>query len=140
MWISHLGDAIMNKLALAFFSVAPVYGLIGMVWGMVMGASGDHSMMPAHAHLNLLGLVLNGVFGAFYAFAGDRSGGKLGWANFWLSNVAVVVMIPTLVIILNLGGEPGPAQIVPMTIAEIAAVLGLLLFGVNVWKLWKKAA
>lgn len=129
----------MNKLALAFFSIAPVYGLIGMVWGMYMGSSGDHSMMPAHAHLNLLGLVLNGVFGAFYAFAGNRSGGKLGWANFWLSNVGVCIMIPTLVIILNLGGPPGPAQIVPMGIGEVATVLGLLLFGLNVWKTWKTA-
>jgi hypothetical protein len=129
----------MNKLALAFFSAAPAYGLVGMAWGMQMGASGDHSMMPAHAHLNLLGLVLNGVFGAFYAFAGDRAGGKLGWANFWLSNVGVLFMIPTLVTILAAGGAPAPAQIAAMTVGEVATVLGLLLFGVSVWKLWRKA-
>jgi hypothetical protein len=128
----------MNKLALAFFSVAPVYGLIGMVWGTVMGSTGDHSMMPAHAHLNLLGLVLNGVFGAFYAFAGDKAGGRLGWANFFLSNLGVCIMIPILTVILNLDGPPGPELIVPMGIGEVSAILGMLLFGVSVWKVWKR--
>ena len=62
----------------------------------VMGASGDHSLSPVHAHLNLLGLVLMGVMGAFYALAGAAASSKLAWTNFILSNIGVVVMIPTL--------------------------------------------
>lgn len=126
----------MNKLALAFFSVAPVYGLLGMAWGIFMGASGDHGMMPAHAHLNLLGLVMNGVFGAFYALAGERASGKLAWAGFWLWNLGIAWMIPVLAIILS--GNESIAPII--TLGEVAAVLGLLIFGINVWKLWRKAA
>ena len=123
----------MPKVALAFFTVAPIYGLIGMVWGVVMGATGDHGLMPAHAHLNLLGLVLMGVMGAFYALAGDRVSGKLAWANFWLSNFGVVVMIPSLVIIL--GGDESVIPII--TIGEAAAVLGLAAFLLAVLGLWR---
>lgn len=130
----------MNRLALAFFSAAPVYGLIGMAIGMHMGATGDRVMVPVHAHLNLIGLALNGVFGAFYGLAGDRSGGKLGWANFWLWNIAAVVMLPTLALILANGHEPTPIQMAIMPVTELMAVLGLLAFGINVWKLWRKAA
>ena len=50
----------MPRVALAFFTVAPIYGLIGMIWGIVMGATEDHALSPAHAHLNLLGMVLMG--------------------------------------------------------------------------------
>jgi hypothetical protein len=95
-------------------------------------------MMPAHAHLNLLGLVMNGVFGAFYAFAGDRAAGKLGWANFYLSNLGVLVMIPTLSTILAAGGAPTGAQIGAMTVGEVTSVLGLLAFGLNVARLWRR--
>ena len=131
----------MNKTSLAFFSVAPVYVLIGMVWGIIMAESQDHSMMPAHAHLNLLGFVLNGLMGAFYGLAGDRATGKLAWANFWIFNAGVVVMIPTLVQILSVTGGPPPASyIVTITVAEVAAIIGVLLFGINVWKQWGKRA
>lgn len=124
----------MNRVALAFFTVAPIYGLAGMAWGMQMGSSGDHSMMPAHAHLNLLGLVLNGVMGAFYGLAGPRASGKLAWANFALSNAGVVIMIPTLAMLLG-----GNESVVPiMAVSEVLTVLGGLAFLISVASLWRK--
>src|SRR5437588_12990110 len=47
----------MPRVALWFFALAPVYVLIGMSLGIYMGASEDHSLYPAHAHLNLIGWV-----------------------------------------------------------------------------------
>jgi hypothetical protein len=130
----------MSKIALLFFSAAPVYGLVGMIWGIQMGSSGDHSMMPAHAHLNLLGFVLNGIFGAFYAFAGDRASGRLAYANFAASNVGVLLMIPTLATILAGSGPPSGTQIAVMGVGEVLAVLGVLLFLTNVLRMWRKPA
>jgi hypothetical protein len=39
------------------FKAAVVFALAGMVMGIAMAASHDHSVFPAHAHLNLLGWV-----------------------------------------------------------------------------------
>lgn len=48
------------------FYAAVVAVLVGMSWGIVMAISQDHSTMPAHAHLNLLGWVSLFLFGIFY--------------------------------------------------------------------------
>jgi hypothetical protein len=130
----------MPRHALAFFTVAPIYGLAGMVWGMVMAASADHGMMPAHAHLNLLGLMLNGLMGTFYAFAGDKVSGRWAWANFVISNAAVLIMIPTLAQMLTLGeGSPAALKLVPIIVTgEILAVVGMLAFLVSIVTLWRK--
>lgn len=128
----------MRKVALAFFTVAPVYGLFGMAWGVHMGMSGDHGMMPAHAHLNLLGLVLLGVMGAFHGLAGDRVPGKLAWANFILSNLGVLIMIPTLTVILR--GNETPPVLAAITIGEACAIAGLVCFFASVLSLWRKPA
>src|SRR6478752_7199076 len=48
------------------FQAAVLLVLVGMGWGIAMAASGDHSTMPAHAHLNLLGWVSLFLFGIFY--------------------------------------------------------------------------
>jgi hypothetical protein len=126
----------MSKIALACFTVAPLYGLIGMVWGSIMGASGDHSMMPAHAHLNLLGLVINGMMGAFYAFAGERISKRLAWTSFALWNVGVLVMIPILTIILMGNKAIAPA----IMVGEISVIVGMVLFLANVLRLWRPKA
>ena len=48
------------------FQVAVLIALAGMVWGIIMAISLDHSAMPAHAHLNVLGWVSLFLFGLFY--------------------------------------------------------------------------
>lgn len=130
----------MPKVSLAFFTVAPLYGLAGMVWGMIMAKSGDHSMMPAHAHLNLLGLVVMSIMGTFYALAGTRVNGKLAWANFAVSNVAVLIMIPTLAKLLA-SDEAGAKKLEPIVAsASGLAALGLLLFFISILLCWRKPA
>jgi hypothetical protein len=48
------------------FQAAVVMAVAGMIWGIVMAVTLDHSAMPAHAHLNLLGWVSLFLFGIFY--------------------------------------------------------------------------
>ena len=71
--------------------------------------------------------------------AGERAAGKLAWGNFWLSNIGVILMIPTLTMILSSAGEPAGHLIAVITVSEVCLVLGLLLFALNVWRMWKKA-
>lgn len=55
----------MPRVSAAFFAMGVVYLLLGMSWGMHMGASEDFAMAPAHAHLNLLGWVTMAIYGHF---------------------------------------------------------------------------
>jgi hypothetical protein len=57
------------------FRAAVLMAIAGMIWGIVMGISQDHSTLAAHAHLNLLGWVSLFLFGVYYHLhpALDRS-------------------------------------------------------------------
>src|SRR5437764_922833 len=45
------------KASILSFRTAVLIVIVGMIWGIVMAISQDHSTFPAHAHLNLLGWV-----------------------------------------------------------------------------------
>ena len=114
----------MSRISLAFFITGAIYGLVGMGWGAVMGALGDHSTLMGHAHLNLLGWVGLGIMGCFYGLAGDRAPSLFGWFNFGLSNLGLVTIIPAMV---NL--SQGNESYVPLEIIGVlSSMLGLLTF------------
>jgi hypothetical protein len=71
----------MPRVSAAFFAVGVVYLLLGMAWGMHMGEAEDFTMMPAHAHLNLLGWVTMAIYGTFYALTHASLKPKLAWTN-----------------------------------------------------------
>jgi hypothetical protein len=123
----------MSRLPLAFFSTAALCACAGMVWGIIMAASNDHTMMPAHAHLNLLGWATLALMGTFYALTGV--GGRLGWVNFALSGLGVVVAIPSLTLLLagNTAAEKGA------TAGSILALLGMATFAFVVFSHWRTA-
>src|SRR6478609_7731588 len=91
----------MPRVSAAFFALGVVCLFIGMGLGMQMGASQDFTLMPAHAHLNLLGWVTMSLYGTFYALTRATLSENLAWANFGLSALGVIVMIPSLIIMLK---------------------------------------
>ena len=126
----------MSKISTAFFGAAVLYALTGMVLGIVMGESGDHSATPLHAHLNLLGWASLAVMGAFYGIAGPRAPARLAWANFAASNLGNLMALSMLVLIVQ--GKP---PILPILIpGEFLIVLGMLLFGASVLIVGRKSA
>ncbi len=48
------------------FIFAALCGIAGMCLGIWMGVSGDHSLAPTHAHLNLIGWVTMTLFGLYH--------------------------------------------------------------------------
>src|ERR1700719_2499105 len=66
--------------------------IAGMIWGIVMAISDDHSAMPAHAHLNLLGWVSLFLFGVFYHLhpAIDRS--RTAYVQVWIWIASTVIL------------------------------------------------
>jgi hypothetical protein len=119
----------MPRVSAAFFAVGALCVLMGMCWGIHMAIAKDFSLMPAHAHLNLVGWVTMSLFGTFYALTANTLSPRLAWANFVISGLGVVVMIPSLAIMLSTGNE----KIEPfVAIGSVLTVIGLLVFGVSV--------
>jgi hypothetical protein len=121
----------MNRLSLAFFTTGALCVLGGMFWGVAMASSNDHTMMPAHAHLNLMGWATLALMGTFYALSGRND--RLGWANYWLSTLSVVVSIPALAMLLG-----GNAAAEKFAIGgSLLAILGMLTFIASVLATWR---
>ena len=121
----------MPRVSAAFFAFGALSLLVGMTLGMQMGGSGDFTLMPAHAHLNLLGWVTMSIYGAFYALTRETLSEKLAWTNFGLSAAGVIVMIPLLAMMLSSGSE---ALEVYVALGGGISMLGLLVFIVSVVK------
>ncbi|MGN6147409.1 MAG: hypothetical protein ACTHPD_02610 [Rhizomicrobium sp.] len=129
----------MPRVSAAFFTVGVLAVLVGMVWGMMMGATQNMVTMPAHAHLNLLGWVTMGLYGTFYALEGSTLSPRLAWTNFAVSTLSLVVMIPSLAMFLSNGNDP--KYLPGMQAGEGLALLGMLIFGISVAReLFRKRA
>lgn len=76
------------------FPAAVLAVTVGMIWGIVMAISRDHSAMPAHAHLNLLGWVSLFLFGIFYHLHPviDRSRAALVQVTAWIIGTVVLTI------------------------------------------------
>jgi hypothetical protein len=74
------------------FPAAVLMVVAGMIWGIIMAVSRDHSAMPAHAHLNLLGWVSLFLFGLFYHLhpAIDRSRAALVQVAVWIVGTVIL--------------------------------------------------
>jgi hypothetical protein len=121
----------MPRVSAAFFALGAVCVFLGMLWGAHMGEAEDFTMMPAHAHLNLLGWVTMALYGTFYALTHASLKPKLAWANFILSAIGVAAMIPSLALYLS----AHDAKYIPgILVGEIASILSLLVFGVSVYR------
>lgn len=113
-----------------FFAVAVLYGLIGMVWGMYMGATHDHALYPAHAHWLLLGWVTNALYGAYFGIAGAST--RLPWIVFAMANVGALLLNIALALVLKFGEQP--IYIMPVLAGEVLTVGGMLVFAYGVWR------
>ncbi|MVA99444.1 hypothetical protein GN330_19535 [Nitratireductor sp. CAU 1489] len=107
------------------FPAAVLMAAIGMGWGIYMAISKDHSTMPAHAHLNLLGWVSLFLIGVFYRLHPvlDRSRVALVQAGVWIVATAVMTVGIALIMTGSEIGEPIAA------VSSIVVFADMLLFG-----------
>jgi len=107
------------------FQAAVVFAAAGMIWGIIMAISEDHSAMPAHAHLNLLGWVSLFLFGIYYRLHPSLESTKSAITQVW------VWIIGTIVVTIGVGlvhtghaiGDPIAA------VGSFIVLLDMLLFG-----------
>jgi hypothetical protein len=113
------------------FQAAVVLVVAGMIWGIVMAASGDHSAM--HAHLNLLGWVSLFLFGIFYHLhpALDRS--RTAMVQVWIW-IAATVILTIGVGLVHTGHEIGDPI---AAVSSLVILADTLLFG---WLVYRREA
>lgn len=115
-----------------FMVIGVAYLVLGIVLGMYMGGSGDHSLAPLHAHINLLGFTLMTVFGLVYRVIPAMAATSLARAHFWLHLAGSLILLAMLSMLLT-GRitEAGMAPLAPL--AELLVLLGVASFAYNVW-------
>ncbi|MEX4006145.1 MAG: hypothetical protein ACT6RL_06640 [Neoaquamicrobium sediminum] len=115
----------MPFLATLYFRTAILFLIIGIGIGLHMSISGNHGVMGAHAHLNLLGWVTSALFGTYYAVNPLKAAGRLPLLQYAIYVIGIVIMIPALYVLL--AGNPGAEPIVAM--GSLIVFAGVLLFG-----------
>lgn len=120
----------MNNISGNFIRVAVVFALIGMALGIRMAISNEHDQVQAHAHINLLGWVTMMLYGLFYKTHAGAGDSKLALAHFWLSLAGAISI--NLGVYLFYSGIPEAEPIAAL--GSMAAILGMLLFAVVVFK------
>jgi hypothetical protein len=120
----------MNRIASFHLRAATVYALIGMAWGIHMGMSGDHTLFPAHAHLNLLGWVSVFLYGLFFAGVPKAAAGRLPVVHALIAHLGILLMIPGVVLAIGEVeiGEP------LVGIGSILVILSMLIFAIIVFR------
>jgi len=113
-----------NPRSRTWFRLAALYFAIGVMLGVAMGASGDHSLFAVHAHVNLLGWVSMALFGIIGTAYPSITEGRIATAQFWTYNIGVPVMLGALTLRLK-----GFASVEPL-IAAASLLIGcsVLLF------------
>jgi hypothetical protein len=112
------------------FRLAILFILAGMTAGIGMAASGDHSIMPAHAHINLLGWVSLFLFGLYYERRPKLNQSRIALVQIAIWSIGTAVLAVAVGAI-NLGYERAEPVAALSSFVVLAA---LLLFAVFVFR------
>lgn len=94
----------MQGVARNFFTLAVIYAVLGMLLGLSMAMSQDHTQTPTHAHVMVLGWVTSSVFAFFYHLVPAARNSRLAVIHFWLAAVSSIGMMIGLYVLY--GGNP----------------------------------
>lgn len=112
------------------FRLAVLFVIVGMAMGIGMAISQNHAIMPAHAHLNLLGWVSLFLFGIYYERrpAVDTSRLALIQVSVWAVGTVVLTAAVAAIHLGYTGADPFAG------IASLALFSAMLLFAYVVFR------
>ena len=119
------------SVAKGFLVTGAVWLVIGFGIGIIMGAMGDHSLMPLHAHMNLVGFTLMTGFGLGYGLLPDLHPG-LARAHYWLHQAGTLAMMIGLYLKYAMEHPLAEALLIP---ASFVILGGGILWLVNLTRL-----
>jgi hypothetical protein len=115
-----------------FILAAVAFVIIGMLIGLYMGPTQDHTLLPVHTHLNLLGWATMMLYGLYYrSDAASAARPIAGW-HFWIAFIGMILFAVGLAA-LQLGYSG--VEIV-LTVGSILSLIAMLIFG---WVVWQAA-
>jgi drug/metabolite transporter (DMT)-like permease len=121
----------MEIMVRSLFRVSVSLALLGMVLGIFMGIRHDFSLMPAHAHLNLLGFVTMFLSALYYRAVPQAAASRLARYQAIVS-IAGAVLFPAGIAYVLLGG---PERFEPVVVAgALTVLLGMALFAAIVFR------
>ncbi|MGR3761414.1 hypothetical protein ACUXV3_14970 [Roseobacteraceae bacterium NS-SX3] len=112
----------MTGISKTFMLIAVLSALAGMAWGIQMAASHDHSLSPAHGHLNLLGWVSCAIYAFYYHLVPEAAKGLLPRLHLGTTLLALMVLVPGIALAIQ-GRTEAVAQA-----GSLLSVLSMLLF------------
>lgn len=119
----------MPAMAQLYFRTAILFLIAGICIGIYMSISGNHAVVGAHAHVNLLGWVTSALFGTYLALNPAKATGLLPRLQYIIYVPGVVVMGGSLYLMLD-----GNAAMTPVVAtASLIAFAGVLLFAVIIF-------
>lgn len=113
-----------------WLKLAVLYLLAAIALGITMGASGDFTLRPVHAHVALLGWASLALAGLIYGQYPRAAQSRLASAHFWLHNLGLPLMMVSLALMLH-----GVQAAVPaLLVSEAALAAGCIAFTLNVFR------
>ena len=112
------------------FRLAVLFVIAGMAMGIGMAATQNHAIMPAHAHLNLLGWVSLFLFGIYYERRPALDASRFAMLQVGVWSVGTVVLVAAVAAI-HLGysaAEPVAG------ISSFVVLAAMLMFGYMVFR------
>ena len=119
----------MPALANLYFRTAILFLIAGIGIGIHMSISGNHAVMGAHAHINLLGWVTSAIFGGYLALNPAKAAGLLPRLQYGVYVLGVLAMGTSLYLMLD--GNTGIEPIV--AISSLVTFAGVLLFALIIF-------
>jgi cbb3-type cytochrome oxidase subunit 1 len=111
-------------LASNLLRVSVIMILVGLGLGIGMGITQDFRLMPAHAHLNLLGFVALFLAGLYYNAVPEAAATRLATIQAWVAVIGAVLFPVGVALVLLVGPQFEPIAI----IGSLIVLVGMILF------------
>ncbi|MDP3859968.1 MAG: cbb3-type cytochrome c oxidase subunit I [Phaeovulum sp.] len=98
MTVQTRGRGSMRGVSLWFVATGSVFVTLGMLGGIAMAVSSDHTLAPAHAHLNLVGWVTMALFGIYYHLVPAAADTRLARVHYTIATAGVLAMVPGIIL------------------------------------------
>jgi hypothetical protein len=118
----------MKNVDSTYVLIGALWLLIGMILGIVMGASHNFQFVPLHAHIGLVGFACHSIFGLVYRQWPAMKTSRLAPVQFWIFVLATPITLVGLYFTLSGGPE------LPTIIGSLSLLFGTILFFVVFWQ------
>jgi len=119
----------MSGTARTFFAGSIVFGLLGMLLGLAMAISQDHSAMPAHAHMLVIGWLSFAVFGLFYHQFPAAASSVAARIHCWLATISAPLLFVAVYLVHTGNSAADPVA----AVSAIAYAISFAAFACAAW-------